>query len=245
MFYPYLLQSASNALIGIIIWRALSSGMLKKYLVFYLFIGFVALTSILQLISQACWGTDSKQYYYAFYLATLPMPALQVWVLWDIYLRVVGNPKISWTNLRWPVILVVSMAVLALTKVASMQNVDAFHQYHAVSLPVQVVLLLMVYRSLSNFAGISLSRNVTGILLGLSLLVGLQTINFTSFLFLGTPVEAFSFLVQFVYFMVLGVFSYCLWEYKPARQLQPSSQARVAEVNEKLQRLVKLFLAPK
>ena len=107
------------------------------------------------------------------------------------------------------------------------------------------MLLLMVFRSFSSFAGAGLSRNVTGILLGLSLLVGFQTINFTSFLYLGAPIRTFSFLVQFVYFMVLGVFSYSLWEYRPARQLQPSSQARVTEVNEKLQRLMKLFRTPK
>jgi branched-subunit amino acid transport protein AzlD len=245
MFYPYLLQIASNVLLGIILWRALSAGMLRKYLVFYLFIGFVAATSIVQLVLQALWGTDSQQYYYAFYASTLPMPALQIWVLWDIYRRVVGNPKISWNSLFWPGILVISMTLLAVFKVAAIPDADIFHRYHAVTLPVQVILLLVVFRSLNSFAGVGLSRNVTGILMGLSLLVGLQTINFTIFLFLGAPTQAFSFLVQFAYFMVLGVFSYSLWEYRPARQLQPSSQVRVTELNDKLQRLVKMFLTPK
>lgn len=245
MFYPYLLQIASNVFLGVILWRALSSGMFRKYLVFYLFIGFVTATSILQLILQVFWGIESPQYYYAFYVSTLPMPVLQIWVLWDIYSKVVGYPKISWNSLRWTVILVIVMAVLAVIKVASMPSADIFHRYHAIILPVQAMLLLTVFRSLSSFAGAGLSRNVTGILLGLSLLVGLQTINFTIFLYLGAPMQTFSFLVQFVYFMVLGVFSYSLWEYRPARQLQPSSQARVIEVNEKLQRLVKLFLTPR
>jgi hypothetical protein len=242
MFYPNLLQIASNVLLGIILWRALSAGMLRKYLVFYLFVGFVAATSIVQMITQAYWGRDSLEYYYAFYAATIPMPLLQIWVLWDIYRKVVGNAKISWNSLFWPGILVISMALLAVFKVAATPNADIFHRYHAVTLPAQVMLLLLMFRSL---AGVGLSRNVTGILLGLSLLVGLQTINFTTFLFLGAPQQTFSFLAQFVYFMVLGVFSYSLWEYRPARQLQPSPQARVTQVNNKLQRLVKMFLTSK
>ena len=245
MFYPNLLQIASNTLIGIILWRAVSTGLLHKYLIFYLFVGFVAAISIVELITQLCWGRDSLEYYYVFYAATLPMPVLQIWVLWDIYRKVVGNPKISWNSLFWPGILVISMALLAVFKVAATPDADIFHRYHAITLPVQVMLLLVMFRTIGSFAGAGLSRNLTGILLGLSLLVGLQTINFTMFLFLGAPIQAFSFLVQFVYFMVLGVFSYSLWEYRPARQLQPSSQAQVTQVNEKLQRLVKIFLTPK
>jgi hypothetical protein len=205
----------------------------------------VATTSIVQLIAQYSWGWDSIEYYYVFYFATLPMPALQIWVLWDIYRRVVGNPKISWNSLFWPGILVISMALLAVFKVSAIPNADIFHRYHAITLPAQVMLLLLMFRSIGSSTGAGLSRNLTGILLGLSLLVGLQTINFTLFLFLGAPLQTFSFLVQFVYFMVLGVFSYSLWEYRPARQLQPSSQAQVIQVNEKLQRLVKILLTPK
>jgi hypothetical protein len=135
---------------------------------------------------------------------------------------------------------------MAWLKVTSMASVDPFYRFFAISLPVQVMIALMVFHRLNTrvIPG-ELGRNLSGILVGISLIVAPQTINFTSHLFLGEPYALFAFLLQFGFFVALAVFCFSLWEYAPMRRLQPAAQAQVAKVDENLHQLVKALLLKK
>jgi hypothetical protein len=246
MFYVGVLEAAGNLLLLVILWRGLTEGMLRKYSVFYGYIGCVLLCSLTQIFLKAAYGLWSDQYYYAFYLPPLLWAVLQVWILHDIYQRVVGNTKISWQTLTLPAIVVTVVAVMAWLKVSSMASVDPFYRFHAISLPVQVMIALMVFHRLNTYIlpG-ELGRNLSGILLGISLIVAPQTINFTSYLFLGESYALFAFLLQFGFFVALAVFCFGLWEYAPMRRLQPAAQAQLAKLDGNLHQVVKVLLLKK
>ena len=71
--------------------------MLGKYLPFYIYVTFVLVVSLSRMAVGLTFGVDSLQYYYAYYGPTFVMPVLQIWILWDIYRRIVGYTKTSWS----------------------------------------------------------------------------------------------------------------------------------------------------
>jgi len=246
MFYVGVLESAGNLLLLVILWRGVVKGMLRKYSVFYVYIGFVLVSSALQIYLKATYGLRSDQYYYAYYLPQLVMSFLQVWILLDIYQRVVGNTKISWQRLIRPSIFVTVVAVMAWFKVSSVTSIDPFYRFHAIALPVQVMIgLMVVHRLTSRVLPAEMGRNLCGILVGISLIVAPQTINFTSYLFLGESYALFAFVLQYGFFIALAVFCFSLWEYTPVRRLEPARHAQIANVDEKLHEVVKALLLKK
>jgi hypothetical protein len=131
-------------------------------------------------------------------------------------------------------------------KVLTIPDAGFFMRFQAVALPTQVMIALVVlYRLSSECLPAELGRNVTGILFGIALIVGVQAINFTSYLFFGQPYQLFGFVLQFGFFLALAVFCVSLWEYRPVRRLEPATQGQIADVDEKFQRVVKTLLLNK
>jgi hypothetical protein len=243
MFYSEILALIGNLILMLIIWRGVIAGMIRRYPVFYGYVSFVFSASIVQLLVWEVWGRESAQYHYAYYLPTLLMPLLQFWVLWRIYRKVIGDTDKAWPPPRWASIFVAVMALLAGYKVMTVPELLLVFRYHAITLPVQVAICLVIFRAVARHSPGTLGRNVTGILLGMSLIVALQTINFTAYLFLDSSSTVFGFLVQFVYFLALGVFGWSLWDYRPLQPRDGFTLERMVEADEKLQHALRSFLS--
>ena len=242
MAQAYVIWALNMVLLFLILFRGIRNGILHLYPVFYGYMSFSLTTSLGNLLVVLLFGFTSAQYYYSFHLPNTLIPFLQLWLLWDLYRRSVGYANSSWKDLlRWASLVAVTTAPIA-WKVFSMKRGDPFMSYHALTLPLQVVACLLVYRKVYSNNQLDLGRNLKGILLGISIMVALQSINFGRYVFVDSPFQIFGFFVPFIYLMALLIFAYALWDYVPMRRLKPFSQDQFSKVNDQLEQVLKSLL---
>lgn len=215
--------------------------MLREYPILYGYIGFVLFASCGRVLVVAVYGIASPHYYYAFHLPNVLMPAFHLWILWDVCRRVTEFSK-PHPRTVWPTVILSTAAVPIVWDVLSMQPADFFYSFHAITLPLQVVACLSVCWKVRSCRQVKLGRNLQGMLVGVSLIVALQAVSFTRFLFVESPYEVLRFFLQFNYVLALVAFCYYLWEYEPLHQLDHSLQVKQRMVNERLRRVLKLIL---
>jgi hypothetical protein len=81
---------------ALILARGLKNGMLRAYRPFYTYLGFQLAVSIIRWSVFLSLGKSSSLYHLVYNLPTFVLPLLQLWVLWDIYRRVIGYSDTSW-----------------------------------------------------------------------------------------------------------------------------------------------------
>ncbi len=239
-----LVWAISTLLLFLVLARAKKVRMLGKYLPFYIYVTFVLVVSLSRMAVGLTFGVDSLQYYYAYYGPTFVMPVLQIWILWDIYRRIVGYTKTSWSNpARFSMIASV-MTIPILWAVFTLEKgAGFFHQYHTVTLFLQMTLCLLVGREAVKVRReIDLGQNLKGILAGLAVMIGCQTINFAGFAFVQSPSHVFWFLVQFIYFVALIIFTYTLWDDAAVVAVNPAYHDRLERNNEELHQALRSVL---
>jgi hypothetical protein len=242
--YGYALSITGNALLLLILYRGLRNRMVGSYPLFYCYIGFAFAASLVQVSMALRHGTASTPYYYAYHVPSLFVHVLQILVLWDIYRKVIGNTKKVWRTWIVSGILVGTLSVVVARKIFSLGG-DFFYSYHAVMCFAQMLACVLVYRSTGKNPEVVLGRNVGGILLGLSLMVGLQAVNLAHFFFKEVPFLIIGFLMQFTYFIALSVFAYTLWHFDPVRRLSPEHVQRLAKIGEDVERAIKTLVSPR
>jgi len=244
MFATYVLGLEGNALLLVIVVRGLSAHLLPRYRAFYFYVTFMIVTSLGQAAILATLGFRSAAYYWAWHLPNLISPFLLVIVLLDIWKRiepVVENHK--------RVLLVPSIVVSSFVLIvgARLFNTDGnpFVRYQAAALFAQMLVSIFVYVRVSGRREVNLGKNLKGILLGVSVLVGLQGMNFAHLLFIGTATEVFRFFLQFFYFLALALFTYSLWSYEPVTVLSADYRNRLGKVGEDLEKAVRILASPR
>lgn len=246
MFYVGLLEIFGNLLLVTILWRAFAEKMFLTYKVFYVYICLALAFSISQLLVKRAYGVGSDPYYYVYHISNLVLAGVLAWVFLNIYLKIVGNSKTSWSKMLIPAMLVALVAAMAWFKVLTVPGGDPFHRCQTVILPALVITGLIVFWSIgSSCSPMMLGRNLSGILFGISLIVGLQAINHVNLVFLDESFKVFKFSVQFCYFVPSAVLCYSLWEYRPFLREQDYSRVPIGEIDEKLQKVVKALLLNK
>lgn len=252
MLYAYISWAGNLALLLLIFFRFVKNEMLRRYPVFFAYLGLALLISIACIPAALFFGIHSRRYYYFYNLLNMFIPLFQLWVLWDLHRRTIGNDKTSLWAVSSSVTLLAAMTAPVMWKVFALHGVDFFTRYHAVALSLQVGACILVYRTVCFRCDFNLGRNLKGILAGLSLMVAFQAVNFTRFLVRQETFESFSFFVPFIYFLALIVFAYMLWSYEPAfmqtRVYQSeiaSLEERLQKVNEQLQQALKSLLLPR
>ena len=215
MSFSYFVWGVNLALLGLILYRGFGNRMLGHFPIFYAYVSYVFIVTAVLAAITAIYKFDSVEYVYAFHAQNSLLPLLQFWVLLDLYRRIVGNTKTSRAEfLRSGIVVAVATAPVVWKVLVG--DHGFFLRYHAIAIVLQVFLCLIIYRALGKNSGIILGQNFIGILSGVSLMVALQAINFSSLLFLGSPQpNVFRFFTQFFYFLALIVFTYALWEEKP------------------------------
>ena len=223
MSFAYFLQGVSLTLLGLILYRAYTNRMLGHFPIFYGYIGYVFIGIPFLILTLAIYGIRSDQYYYGFQAHAALVPILQLWVLLDLYQRILGNAKTPRREfLRSAIVVAVVTAPVVWSVLVGKH--DFFVRYHAITFVFQVFLCLIVYRAIGQHRGVILGQNFLGILSGVSLMVAFQAINFSSRLFLDGSWQVFRFFIQFIYVVGLIVFVYTLWDESPMHRLQPTDK---------------------
>ncbi len=244
MFATYALGLTSVALLLVIVVRAFSAHLLSRYRAFYCYIGFMIATSLTQAAILAVLGQKSAAYYWAWHLPNLLSPFLLVFVLVDIWRRVEPTESFNKRLLLVPSFVLGSTVVIMGARLFEAKG-NPFFRFQAVALFAQMLVSIFVYMRVSGRQEVNLGKNLKGILLGVSLLVGLQGVNFAHLLFIGTPKEVFGFFVQFFYFLALSVFTYSLWSYEPVTVLAADYRSRLGKVGEELEKAVRILASPR
>ncbi len=241
MSFSYLLWGIILFLLGLILYRAYGNRMLGHFPIFYGYIGFTFIASAVLAVIIAIYGFESVQYFYGFQARNAPVPILQLWVLGDLYRRILGNTKTSRREFSRSVMVVAVVAAPVVWKVLAGEH-DYFVSYHAITLVFQVFLCLIIYRAIGKHRGTILGQNFLGILSGVSLMVALQAINFSHVLFLDSSPKIFRFFGQFIYLLALIVFAYTLWDEKSMQRLESPDQKKLNELNTRLQQVLKSLI---
>ncbi|MBI3940112.1 MAG: hypothetical protein HY315_04710 [Acidobacteria bacterium] len=252
MSYIYTTWAGNLVLLLLILFRGVRGGMLGRYKLFYTYVAFSLAIAVGAIPVVLFFGMVSRQYYYFFNVSNLFLPLLQLALLWNLRQRIIGNDKTPSAGVsRWATLLVVMTAPAALGMI-SLRNVDGFTRYHAFALLVQVMACMLVCGAVRSRADLDPGRNLKGILLGLSLMVGFQGINFARYLFRDETFHTFSFFVPFIYVAALIVFAHTLWSYEPMFtrpaaewRAADSDEGRLRKVNEQLQQALKSLLLPR
>ena len=229
---------------AIILVRAVKSGMLRAYWPFYCFAGFQLVTAVTRVGAAEILGRRSDLYHFIYYLPTYVMPFLYLWVLWDIYRRIIGYSDTSWRDTLRSFSIAGVLTVPIMAGTLSLEGPGFFNAFNAVTLFIQMIVCLQVCReAVGAREVIDLGQNLRGILSGLSLMLGFQAINFIGLMFAQSSAETFWFLGQFVFLVSLIIFTYALWDYAPMSTLDPTNQHRLAKVNRELGHVVRSVLA--
>lgn len=239
----FVLWTGSDLLLILILARAVKGRMLSTYPAFYAYFGFSLMVSVVRRTVALGLGTNSSLYRDVYYLPTYLFPFLQIWILGDIYHRIIGYSKTSWRKDLSLVGFVALMTAPVAWGVFSLEGGRLFYPYHAVTLFLQMAICLLICREAVRIRGvIDLGQNLKGILSGLSLMIGSQALNFISFAFHQSSSVVFWFFVRFIYFTALILFVYALWDYAPLRRVDPSYQHRLRKAGRGLYEIARSVL---
>jgi len=243
MFATYALWVIGEILLVVILIRGVTAKLIKHYPAFYRFIAFSVAVSILRDIVWLKYGRPSDPYYLAYHLPNLVSPLLLILVLIELWRRVERDPR-GWRAALVPGVFI-AVVVGAVGIHLFMVDGDPFFRYQAGALLAETLVCIFVYRRVCERRELSLGRNLKGILLGVSLLVGLQGVNFANFLFVKTSLFIFVFFLQFFYFLGVVIFTYSLWNYEPASELTSDLKKRIGKVGEDLEKAVRILVSPR
>ena len=209
--------------------------MFSAYPVFYGYLGFVLAVSLVRRVVALSLGISAPLYRDIYYLPTFAAPLLHIWILWDVYRRIIGYNKTSWRNFFGLIILVAVLTAPVAWAVFSLKGERLFYPYQALTLFPQMAMCLLICReAVRAQQKIDLGQNLKGILSGLSLMIGCQAINFLGLLFNQFSTLVFFFFLPFIYFVALIVFAYALWDYAPIYRVDPTYQHRLRKASREL-----------
>jgi len=230
----------SDFLLFLILIRAVKGRMLSAYPVFYGYLGFALTVSLVRRVVALILGINAPLYLDVYYLPTYVAPLLQIWILGDLYRRIIGYSKISWRSSFNFVFIVVVLTAPVAWGVFSLKEGHLFYSYHTLTLFLQMAICLQICRvAVRDREKIDWGQNLKGILSGLSLMIGCQAINFIGLVFNQSTYLVFSFFVQFIYFVALILLAYTLWDYAPIYRVDPSYQRRLRKVSRELSEIVR------
>jgi len=236
VFYSEAVGVVNCALLLLIVCRGLANSSFLRYPVFFTYIAFELVSSLVGMAVAIRWGLGSSAYFYVFSGLSIVTPLLQLWVLWDLLRRLVGESVDSSRIGRFIMLMTGVLGFPVLWSLA-FTSANVFVRYQAVALVFQMIFSLLIYVYLVERRDIDPGRNLKWILAGFALMVGCQSLNYMNLLGSQTSYNVFQFLVPTIYLLALSVFVYAVWGYEPVRRIE-----RRRDVNLQLQRGVRSVL---
>ncbi len=200
----------------IMVIRGVQVGLVSRYPLFYIYLTTVLASTLLSAGITLWWGTDGPVYFYSYQFWNLVYATLHFLLIWSVFKATGGGGDGSAGKmlLILSVLVVVASAPVAL----AIFRATGFVLYSLVSvlLPAQMIACIFVYcTALARRVNLGLNRK--GLLAGLSLMVGFQSINYARYFVRESRFEEFAFLVPLIYLFALSVFAVTHWNYDPVR----------------------------
>ncbi len=219
---------ATLALELLLLIRALNGAFLRKYAVFYVYVGWVLALSSARLIIYLA----EPAYYRAFYWHSQPLSVLVgCGVLWEIYRQALagypGAARMARNVLLFSVVMVFSKILVKAWTDSGWRIAETTAELERNMRVVQAILLIALVLILAQYA-IPLGRNLKGMILGYGFFIGTSVINLTFRLFLGDSFQKWwQYLQPIFYLAVLSVWCWALWSYQAAPL--PATEPKIEE----------------
>ena len=208
---------AGLALEGLILVRAIRGRFLRKYSLFYLYLGWVfALSSVRLIIYLA-----EPAYYRVLYWYTQPLSVLiGCGLVWEIYRqafrRYPGAARMARNLLLFLLLMLFSKLVVNAWNGSDWWQAESTAGLERNMRTVQGILLIALILVLAHYA-IPLGRNLKGMLFGYGLFISTSVIDLTLRLLFGDSFQkSWQYLQPMFYMAALTVWGFALWSYQPA-----------------------------
>lgn len=208
---------AGLVLEGLLLVRAILGDFLRKYPLFYLYLGWVLALSSVRLIIYLA----EPAFYRPFYWYTQPLSVLVGCALvWEIYRQALGRypgaARMARNVLFFFVLLVLSKILVNMWNGSVQWQAGTTAELERNMRTVQGILLIALILVLAHYA-IPLGRNLKGMILGYGFFISTSVINLTFRVFLGDSFQKWwQYLQPIFYLAVLGVWCWALWFYQAA-----------------------------
>ncbi len=217
---------AGNGLEALLLLRAVQGGLFKSYPIFYSYLSYVLLQSLLRSYVYVF----SPALYPKVYLYTqLVGVAVGYTVIWEIYSQALARyPGVK--RLARNVLVVVFLAVATKAFVSAMSRpspspVETTAEFERNLRTVQGILLVAIVSLLVYYA-IPSGRNLKGMILGYGFFISTSVINLSLRSHLGDRFQFWwRYLQPAAYLTALLIWCLALWSYQP--NLQPHSQVEI------------------
>ena len=172
------------------------------------------MASVVKVVILSLYGVDSSVYFHAYHIPNLAIPFWQLLLLLSIYLTIARRESAT-SRILWALAFTVLVSIPIIWKVWAMEGESAYLRFHMMTLPAQVVACLLVYLSAIQNRGIRLGNNLHFLMLGLGIMVGLQSLNFLEYFSQALAPQSFQSLVPGIYMLALSTLVVGFWRYDP------------------------------
>src|SRR5690606_19113272 len=131
VFYSEAVGAINCALLVLITYRGVINSSFQKYPVFFSYIVFELVFSLIGLTFAVKWGLNSDAYFYVYYGVSVVTPILQLWVLWDLLRRILGESVDSARITRF-IMLTTAVLGFPVLWALAFTSADVFLRYQAV-----------------------------------------------------------------------------------------------------------------
>ena len=216
------------AIEGLLLVRAVTGGFVRKYILFYSYLGWVLTLSSVRLIIYIA----RPAYYRDFYWDTQPLSVLVgCGLVWEIYRQALrpyaGAARMARNLLLFFLLMALSKTLINAWDGSGLWRSETTAELERNMRTVQGMLLIALILVLAHYS-IPLGRNVKGMILGYGLFISTSVINLTLRVFLGDSFQKpWQYLQPIFYLAALTVWALSLWSYQtiPAPATEPRIEA--------------------
>ncbi len=211
---------------GLLLVRAVTGGFLRKYILFYSYLGWVLALSSVRLIIYIA----QPAYYRDFYWNTQPFSVLMGCALvWEIYRQALrrypGAARMACNLLLFLLLMVTSKLLVNAWNGSVRWQAKTTAELERNMRTVQGILLIALILVLAHYA-IPLGRNLKGMILGYGLFISTSVIDLTLRLLLGDSFQkSWQYLQPMFYLAALTIWGLTLWSYQSAPL--PATEPRI------------------
>lgn len=231
-----LTQSAwwiTNALEGLLLFRALRGGFFWKYAVFCLYVSYVLSESLLRFYFYVF---RPELYSTVYWTSQFVSVTVGYGVIWEIFRQALANypgaARVARTCLLTILILVVSKVLLNALSGPVFSPANTYADLERYLRVVQAALLLTIVGLLAYYA-IPIGRNVKGMILGYGFFLGMTVMHLALRSYLGVVFQpVWQHLGWVSYSVALVIWCSTLWSYHPSPQ--PSPEVELERDQERL-----------
>lgn len=206
----------NGVLLIVIVWRGWEEQLWGDFKAFYVWAAFTAVHSIASGTILATLGIGSSVYYYFFYSANTLTIFIGAWFFFDT-LRVLSPSAENGIRLVRCFLLAAFALVVPVAWTVAQMDVNPLDRLQAVSLVYKMAVCLVAFCYVAEHREIELGANLGGLLTGMGLLTGCQSLNFISYFSGGIRHELFQILVPSLFNGGLLILLVSLWTREPVR----------------------------